>query len=420
MDKIPLVLQTDITITSLEQELQEILPIIDSEKLRLQEIASPNDSTPPSDTTENAFNGVQNERAQQGCGFCSTPVRVENMCYLKRGQHISVSGQRSTLHVPGIRRQLRFYKHHAIVKEVMSQSENKARVVLINMLNPEGIKQIEETFDLKFHELCVIEYVHPRYSPDEIVHRAEKALQGNRNEETFKEYEFFTRNCEHFALWCVVGHKGCYQLQAAREFLAKKILEVLDKVGQFLGKHEKITNFLRNLLQFCYNSLDESTAAVFGENTVCPVIALGLSLLAYIVYCIFMTYDFKKKHADDEMCGSCFKKKLIDLWLSLGVYVSSSALTFAIYTYAGLSTGITVTVVLGLLVLSTCVMQTLPSIKDKLRFPQCYTKRPVRDLREIHRGDVIGFDYFGFQHHLLVTETVIESNAEEQEKGKLR
>jgi hypothetical protein len=159
---------------------------------------------------------------------CSKKVRVENVSSLRKGQHISsMPGQYAT--------KLRIYQHHAIIKKIRYTSGTRITMEVIHF-NKEGTKieinQSDKTYDLVHDELYIIEYLHPRYTADEIVRRAESMLPTNNDgQHKFGTYFPFTNNCEHFATWCVVGEKESLQCESLRKKIVNLILKTFDENG---------------------------------------------------------------------------------------------------------------------------------------------------------------------------------------------
>ncbi|KAL3883679.1 hypothetical protein ACJMK2_029918 [Sinanodonta woodiana] len=351
---------------------------------------------------------------KRSCANCSKERRVKDMSYLQRGQHISVNGDHFKTYFKPMDKQVAIYRHHAIIKEVTKRSRHKAEVVCIHFSRDKQdkkIKVLEENviFDLEKDELYVNEYQHPRYNPDVIVQRAESILQQSKDEKLFKSYSILTKNCEHFATWCVVGKDESLQ---ARNFLN----DAVSTVTNLFGAGSKTS---RLILQVLSNSSDE-IVSVFTAATVVPIAVLGGFSVAYLIYCIIRTaYLIKQYRTNKEMCWSCLKGNLLDLWLQFGVFGATSAVSFVICHFAlpqiSLGIGIPIAIVLGLL--STALVLAVPRIRRPLQSPfQCDTK-VITTLSELKPGDAVSLKYYGLKHMILVSEVKFQSDPKQ---GTLR
>ncbi|KAL3883599.1 hypothetical protein ACJMK2_029922 [Sinanodonta woodiana] len=351
---------------------------------------------------------------ERSCANCSKEKRVEDMSYLQRGQHISVNGDHFKTYVKSMDKQVSIYKHHAIVKEVTKRSRHTAEVVCIHFSRDkedQKIKVMEDKviFDLEKDELYVTEYQHPRYTPDVIVQRAESILRQNKDTILFKGYSILTKNCEHFATWCVVGKEESLQ---ACNFLHDSI----SAVTNLFGAGSKLT---RLILQVLYNSTDE-VASVITAATAVPIVVLGGFSVAYLIYCIIRTvYLIKQYRTKKEICWSCLKGNLLDLWLQFGVFGVTSAVSFVIFHFAlpAIAPGIGIPIAILLGLLSTALILAVPRIRRALQSPfQCDTKY-ITTLSELKPGDAVSLKYYGSEHLILVSEVKFETDPKQ---GTLR
>ncbi|KAK3595027.1 hypothetical protein CHS0354_002296 [Potamilus streckersoni] len=351
---------------------------------------------------------------KRSCAHCSNEKRVEDMSYLQRGQHISHNGDHFKIYFNPMGKQVSFYRHHAIIKDVIKRSRHTAEVVCIHFSKDkqdQEIKVLEETciFDLAKDELYVTEYQHPRYTPDVIIQRAESILRQSKDAKLFKGYSILNKNCEHFATWCVVGKEESFQV---RNFLNDSI----SAVTSMFGTGSKIA---RLILQILFNSSDEITSAIIAATTV-PIAVLGGCSAAYLVYCIIRTVCLiKQYHTNKEICKSCLKGNLLDLWLQFGVFGVTSAISFVIFHFAlqlvAPGFGIPIAIVLGLL--STALILAVPKIRRALQSPfQCDAK-DVTTLSELKPGDAVSLTYYGFKHLILVSKVKFETDPKQ---GTLR
>ena len=335
------------------------------------------------------------------CSRCIEKKQVKETSWLAKGQHISVAGQRSTTYVEPLKKQIKLYSHHAIVKQVVSHTANKVKLKLIHFFETGAngkriLSETEEVFDLQNDELYIIKYDKPRYDPDEIVSRAESALQNGA--EVNKTYGILMNNCEHFATWCVVGKGDSFQVAGLRT----KILNVLKVL---FGSGSKVCNYILRLriMRFLYLASDEIAT---GISNAAGHITLGVTFGAYLIYCIVMTGYYFHRYRKKEVCWTCLKRQLLDLWLQFGVFGVTSAITYVFIHFALplIPTGVGIPVLILLLVLSAVLMWLVPKIRKKFQSPLQGEGKEISRLSELHRGDVVSFSYYKLKHYLVVTE----------------
>lgn len=344
---------------------------------------------------------LDKEEDRKSCSYCSEKKLVTDPSWLKKGQHLSVAGQKSTKYMKPLKKQIKLYSHHAIVKRVISRRFNKVKVALIHFYEKDLdgnliLSETEETFDLEFDELYIIKYDKPRYDPDEIVRRAENALQDGAK--VNKEYGILMNNCEHFATWCVIGTGDSFQVGGLRS----KLVNVLKTL---LGAGSKITNYIMRLkiMRFLYLASDELAT---GVSTAAGHIVLGVTFAAYLIYCIVMTVYYVYRHRKGEICRTCLKRRLIDLWLQFGVFGVTSAITYIFIHFALplMAPWIGVPVLVLLLVLSAVLIWLVPKIRKKFQSPLHAEGKEITSVSELSVGDVVSFSYYKLKHDLVVTE----------------
>ena len=346
-------------------------------------------------------NGEENSKS---CNHCAPKKRLMTMRDLRQGQHICFSGQHFTAHFKPAHKQIALYKHHAIVKEVnKTLSDHEAEITLIEFDKQNGKINVYETktiYDLKYREIYVCEYRRPRYSPQKIVQRAESIAKGEGMSNNFTSYKFLFSNCEHFATWCVNGTEESLQAQGLRETLNGALTTLF-------GEGSKVANFV---LRFFYLAADEiavATASSAAKNAT-GHITLGVTGGAYLIYCIVMTlylycHQYRKRK---EICRSCLKGKLLDLWLRFGAFALTSIISYLIVHFALplINPAIGIPLLILFLVLSAAICWVVPKIRKSLASPLQCDKKEIKLISELKPGDVISFRYYMFDHNLVVTK----------------
>ncbi|CAC5368168.1 unnamed protein product [Mytilus coruscus] len=345
---------------------------------------------------------------KKSCANCSKPRRVEYVSNLKKGQHISMPGQYSTKYVKAERKMKRMYDHHAIVKEIKSAIGSSVTMVLIHFTKHDGNIAIhEETkeFDLRVNELYIVDYVFPRYDPDTIVTRAESILTQN---DKFKTYNIVTGNCEHFATWCVVGEGESSQIKSLRQKIA-------DALSRLFGAGSKIA---KGILRLLFVSSDEIAS---GLSKAVPELVLGGAAALYLIYCIVMTALHVQDYKNGQMCMSCLKGKVLDLWLTFGAFGLTSIITFLILHFAVplMAPGVGIPLMILSILLAVAFQMTVPRLRKALSSPFSIDRVKVTNLGKIRIGDVLSHLYYGvIQQTSIVSE--VQTKKDKQTKGWIR
>ncbi|KAL4236894.1 hypothetical protein ACF0H5_005280 [Mactra antiquata] len=329
----------------------------------------------------------------KSCANCSKEVRIDDVSQIKVGQHLSMPGGKLRLR--------HFYKHHAIVKEIGPISSMVAELKLIHFYSENDRLKIVETtkeFDLRNDDLHYIKYEHPRYEPDVIVSRAEDILERSKSKDSpFKTYNLLSRNCEHFATWCVVGEGECLQVQGYRQ-------QIIDGLKEIFGAGSLIA---RGVMRLVFNSADEIAAGFQGSLGAASGIALGVTGALYLLYCIVMTILYTKKYKNGNMCRSCLKAKLLDLWLGMGAFGVTSGLSVLLIMFVFPLLGpwpFGVPLVILIVLLSVALHLSISKIRRALQSPFTCDRKKISNLSEVNVGDIISFYYYGLQHVAVVTE----------------
>ncbi|XP_060556140.1 uncharacterized protein LOC132716820 [Ruditapes philippinarum] len=366
------------------------------------------------------------------CAKCVEHVRVERVSQIRRGHHITMPGNKVGNKYDSERRKQKWlYMHHAIVKDIIAKDDRRSIVELklIHMWKNErgelGLCETETQFALVNDELYIVEYKHPRFTREQVVERAEKALNDQENARSesrfirFSSYNVVTTNCEHFATWCVVGlqksHRDLYfWQQIGKKIVAigesSQVMEMKTRLVEIFGNASRIVKCLIIL----FESSDEITKIV-GNSMPCATTILSVSAAMYVLYCIIMTIYFKYKYARSEICASCFRNSVKDLWARCSVYGITSIATFFI-----LSSGVSIPAVVGcfaLIALSVVGQHYIPNIRKALMAPYGCSKTAIKRLDDINIGDIVTIQYWGLPHDVIVTEVHTNSS---DEKGKIR
>ncbi|XP_063396339.1 uncharacterized protein LOC134680953 [Mytilus trossulus] len=340
---------------------------------------------------------------KKSCANCSKPKRVENVLSLKKGQHISMPGQKSNFYIKAKRKLKRMYDHHAIIKEIKCTTGTKVSMVLIH-LDRSGVHEETKEFDLREKEIYIVDYVFPRYDPDTIVARAESILT---KKDKFKTYNLVTGNCEHFATWCVVGDGESFQVQSLRQKIA-------DALSRLFGAGSKIA---KGILRLLFVSSDEIAS---GLSKAVPELVLGGAAALYLIYCIIMTVLHVKDYKNGQICRSCLKGKLLDLWLTFGAFGLTSIITFLIlhFVVPAMVPAVGIPLIILLVLLAVAFQMIVPRLRKALSSPFSVDRVKVVNLGQIGIGDVLSHRYYGVKHSSIVTEVKVEND--KKTKGRIR
>ncbi|KAL3883607.1 hypothetical protein ACJMK2_029853 [Sinanodonta woodiana] len=348
-----------------------------------------------------------NDGTDRWCSECSKARRVEDMSSLQRGQHISMPGEHSSYFFKPLGKRIAAYRHHAIVKEIVQRSFQTAEVILIHFSKEDNVVKVCEqkmSFNLQYDELYIIEYQYSRYDPDTIVQRADSILEQSESGNLFTSYNPFTKNCEHFATWCVLGEEKSLQAH-------KFINDIREMLWNIFGGGSKIA---RLLLKLFVDSSDE--IATFVTRAVhLPSVILGMSSVAHIIYCIIKTvYLIKQYRNEKRICYHCLKEKLLDLWLQFGVFGGTSVITFVIVNFAlpPLGPYVAIPIATLLVMVATALTLAVPRIRKALWSPVQYSKNEIKTLSEIKVGDVASLTYCNLTHLVIVSEVQLDTNPE--------
>lgn len=369
----------------------------------------------PQELLEQGLDNIEIKTKTKNCADCSAKKRVSDVTCLRKGQHISMSGKHATFYAAPFQKQIKLYCHHAIVKRVESCSGQRVKVVLIHFTTNDkekaAIRETVETFDLKYDEIYIHEYKNPKHSPDEIVHRAE---QEKEKKYKFTKYCVLSNNCEHFATWCVAGKEASFQVQDATAKLSSALSSLLGQGSKVAGVILRVVRPLKNIALVSADEVATTVSSAAGSIT------LGVLGGLYLLYCIVMTAYYIKKYKDQNMCGSCLKLNLLNLWLRFAVFGVTSTLTFLLIHFAlpifSSPAGIIGLVLLVLL--SAALMQQVPWLTKKFLSPIQLKKKQISALTELKPGDIINFNYYKLPHYFIISD--VEQNPNPPTRGKLK
>lgn len=353
------------------------------------------DSPEPEDANSEINSGI-------GCAYCSTERRVEDARMFKPGQQINMPGEWFTFNFGNTL--VKLYSHHAIIKDVISANQNEAKLILIHFTKKKGkigIYETKEDIKLSRDEINIVDYQHPKYSPDKIIERAERKLS---EKEQFGSYSVCMKNCEHFATWCVVGEEESLQVTESIKCVSSWIAKIIGFGETFIFK------ILRE-------AADEIARGIRSVPDL-PLFYLKAAGLLYLVFCIVETLRKVYLRQNKKLCQACFRKDLIRLWCGLGMFVSANAVTYLIAQFA-LPLLTTAWPTLAVLVVVSLALQwKVSKVIDALLFPLTVDKIPVKRIGNIKIGDILDIPYWGFSHTVVVTG--VETGKRFSKEGQIR
>lgn len=319
------------------------------------------------------------------CATCSKPKKVIHVNHLEKGQHISMPCYYFDDNAKKV-----VYEHHAIVIGIVKRNHPDITMNLIHFTKV-GEKltlcKEEKAFCLTDNYLNIVTYSKAK-QPDEIIQRAEDTFLQNTD---FKKYNLITKNCEHFATWCVVGEGQSFQVQS----LQNKTANV---VSILFGNSSKIAKYINRLISFSESKITSSF------KTASPEYPLSGKAVVYLTYAIMMTVLHIMHYNDKKLCRACLKGKLLDIWLLLGA-IEAVSLTPLILAYACptlASEGEIPKAILEIL-LSASFQISVPRLRKALSSPFSVDCMKVQDLADIACGDIISIRYCGIYFKGIVT-----------------
>ncbi|XP_053388672.1 uncharacterized protein LOC128551783 [Mercenaria mercenaria] len=399
--------------------------------LLLSEIDQVREYEHPGSTTQD------DTHSSVSCADCAERRRIEKVFELTIGLHIEMPGNKKSKYDEAKRERKSWYTHHAIISNIIARNDSIVEVELIHMAEYENKLQLcktRRTFDLKYDELYMIHYLFPRYSPTQVVRRAEAELERfthaheSNTGTSFYKYNIFTSNCEHFATWCVVGKEENYESlqwidQILQPFInlgySKQVMywisKTVEAVRHIFGHGSKAAHFFTKLLHASSDEISEILSGVIpGWLPSARTVLFGASGI-YTIYCLCTTVYLYHRKWKAAICEPCFNKQLSNLWAKFSVYGVTSFVTY--FMVQG-SVNIPVVIgSIGLIVLSIACQYYIPNIRKAFMAPYCCTKKAIRRLKELEIGDIVTLYYFCLPHDVLITEI---HEQEDGKKGELR
>lgn len=101
----------------------------------VDETTGPGLSDNPEDLLEQGLKDIKAKTKAKSCSDCSAKIMVRDVASLKRGQHISFSGAKAKFYIGALQKQVKLYSHHAIVKQVLSCSGQRVKLVFNSLLD---------------------------------------------------------------------------------------------------------------------------------------------------------------------------------------------------------------------------------------------------------------------------------------------
>ncbi|KAK3595054.1 hypothetical protein CHS0354_002340 [Potamilus streckersoni] len=313
----------------------------------------------------------------RSCLYCCQEIRVENMHMLHMGQHITFPGERGLRHIEKKGTQKKWYKHHAIIKEVKRRSDFSADLVLIHFWSTDGDNKYEVTentdsYNLSSHEIYIRKYKQRKYPSAEVVRRA------NSKKANESKYNIVTCNCEHLATWCVIGVRESRQVNfcksLVRNLVICMIIFALCIVKTISTKPDKIV------------------------KKVAEVILL-LSFLYSVHYFSYRNIYFIERYAIEKIiCKSCLKMHLFDLWARFVLTLSIVILLKFYFRYTD-----EITTLITALIFYVTIGNIIKLIRKIHKNPYPDIKREIRRMSNIKIGDVISLNYEGSSYNIIVS-----------------
>ncbi|XP_052790471.1 uncharacterized protein LOC128224595 [Mya arenaria] len=338
------------------------------------------------------------QTSEQGtCYHCSEETKVINTSMLKRGQHITVPGEKTLEITNKIRTVIPnfpfLYKHHAIIAKVNDENRYKVRleIIQVDKSDTHHVTKDEVYYDLRYDDIWIVNYLRVQRSSEEVAQAAEKAFDDG----VPCRYQLFTRNCEHFATSCVLGREHSLQVEEIFNTAERFANNLQVPGGRLVAKivAKVISEFL-----------DEIALGVTASKYIAGIV-LGMTSVATLLYSVAMTMYYRKLYENSDMCPCCFRRKVTEVWLCFAVFASTSAVTFCMLNLAvPLATVVTSGFTVVVILLSLYTQWKMPKILQAISSPFKIIGKQVEGLADINPGDVVSFKYWLFEHFGIVTD----------------
>ena len=316
------------------------------------------------------------------CMYCSKEDRLWSFNQVEKGAHIKLAGETGMFNFG--RKQVKFYSHHAIIKELrpLNEDGSAAIVTLIQFMSTPfdsslKIRETVEVKDLNYDEIYVIRYTHKTHSAEEIIRRGERLTN-----ETI-QYSGLFCNCEHLAHWCAIGNETSLQSQ---------------------GFFERIQDYLKTALSFVTKVIGLSLDDMFiiGDAPVVGDILLVVILLYVLLSTIKEHRLFTKLQKEGSACRTCSRQRKRDLWVKFGILLTIQTGGLFLSKLIPLP-GIHALVSVLISILTVLLMKYVPKFLHKFSSPFVGRKIEIDSFHKIWVGDVISWKYKGFYHDGIVS-----------------
>ena len=322
------------------------------------------------------------------CMFCCTEKRLQSFYEVQKGDHIKQPGENLSHNIG--KKLIRFYDHHAIIKEVHDVTDDGSTAILTLiefMTSPfDPTPKIREQTVMKNlynDEISLIKYRHKTHTPDEIIARGQRLMTKDLS------YNLLYRNCEHVARWCVCGNDISFQAEGAIEHTIM------------------FFRFLKNyVLRIAALTIDDflliEKVGKIGYFSVAGPIVLVAVILIQLGNARTDTKVLNKLLESGEICDICCRRRKREIWAKF-------ALLLTLQTGGLVATGfipsIPIQIIFGILIsiLTVTVMSKVPKLLKKVWSPFVGRKVHIDSFHKIWVGDVVSRKVSGFYHDSVVT-----------------
>ena len=326
------------------------------------------------------------------CMFCCTERRLQSFYEVSKGDHIKQPGENLS-HNRG-KKLIRFYHHHAIIKEVHDVIDNGSSAILTLiefMTSPfDSTPKVREQTVVKnlyYDEIYLVEYRHKTHSSDEIIQRGQKLMTKDLS------YNLLFRNCEHVARWCVCGNDTSFQAEGA-----------IENTFMFF---RFINNYVLRIAAMTIDDLllIEKVGAVGGVSVAGPIVLVVIILLQ-LQQARTDTKVLNKLLETGGICDSCCSRRKHETWVKFAVLLT-------LQTGGLVATGfiqfVPLQILFGLLmsILTVTVMSKVPKLMRKVFSPFVGRKIRIDTFRKIWVGDVVSRKVHGFYSDAIVAGVAV-------------
>ena len=338
------------------------------------------------------------------CMFCCTERRLHSFYEVSKGDHIKQPGENLS-HNRG-KKLIRFYHHHAIIKEVheVIDGGSSAILTLIEfMASPfDSTPKVREQMVVKslyYDEIYLVKYRHKTHSLDEIIQRGQKLMTKDLS------YNLLFRNCEHVARWCVCGNDTSFQAEGA--------IENTFMIFRF------INNYVWSIAAMTIDDLllIEKVGKV-GVVSVAGPIVLVVIILLQIQQARTDTKVLNKLLETGGICDSCCKRRKRETWAKFAALLTLQTGGLVATCFIP---SVPLQILFGLLmsILKVTVMSKVPKLMRNVYSPFVGRKVRIDTFRKIWVGDVVSRKIHGFYSDAIVAGVSVIPGSREK-KANLR